>query len=399
VPIFFVVDDKEQANTLQESLQVVRAQSSNISVHQKSTGDMPTEILTFDEFLSFENESYSDIKELPLPQDMEITWGPLFFDGSKQMNVRRRYQALKKFYGIIFLAKQRSCDRVWVMDSDSLALRSFSFNDIFENGPPPVPRHEANSHEKLAECQKIVSSFSTIDKLKYSATRERFSTRRSSHQSFFGISEPYFDALTSSPCCISCFSHTHDDLWLFETRIFLHLHEHLRRVHYPRSIANLFLTWEGATNGIPYIYNAWMSMHRSDTRAGKFYNPQKLSRRLEQLASDPGLSRNASEFLKSNTGDFSNSKITHSFLGFSFADKALLAHSLNEDRQFACRGWGPACGELIQEYAQSWRVTWCLSNCEIKKVHEPLCSSDVQVDEDCRHDILELLQFAANFTT
>ncbi|KAJ1618626.1 hypothetical protein T492DRAFT_1091397 [Pavlovales sp. CCMP2436] len=78
---------------------------------------------------------------------------------------KRQHQALKKLYGVRGVRAQ--CYRVWVLDSESLALRNFSFASIFDDwfAKPaglrrkshPAPTRNLFSDSRDALCSKVIA--------------------------------------------------------------------------------------------------------------------------------------------------------------------------------------------------------------------------------------------------
>lgn len=348
IDIFFVIDKNSERETFHSLLRSV----------------MSFQAYSFEEILNYYNEGThqnASYLGLPIERDTPQTRLKVYSDGNlkpfgETMNAARRYQAAKKYYGLRYLLDVHLCTRVWVMDSESLAFRNFTFEDIFK--PNVIQTHRKLNEQALKTCQNVQTkaqdAMSVVNASAPISVEEYLSFN-------LGISLSYLNALQEAGCPTSCYSH--DDFWIYDTRSFKDMVTRLETVHYPVKLSNHVVSYPGGWTGEYLLYCSWILINKYNPHSTGFYRDVQI----DSFGEGEDLDFLSKENLQVVQGVTSTStSILNSLKGkLDDSEKRALFAKLREKNWRVCRGWGPNCFDFIEYYLPDWQVAWCLSNCDM----------------------------------
>jgi hypothetical protein len=189
------------------------------------------------------------------------------------MNWRRRYQALKKYLGVVYLWRKFGCRTTWVMDSESFPFKRFTFHSIMDffhhNRSIFVPAAMA---ESIARC-KVTNSSSGLT---ISSGSSQSASGVSGHRSA-NWDDYFFKLFGVKSECSALRFYSRDDFWLYDGRVMNHMVKHLQSIHFPRSFVNLVISFENGWTGEYFAYAEWIRLHVIDPRSPKLYHDFKFS--------------------------------------------------------------------------------------------------------------------------
>ena len=304
-------------------------------------------------------------------------------------NFKRKYQALKKWYGAQHAYRRAHCSLIWVMDSDSVAFRRFSFADVFGRylarpsiflGGPTSPRASRCHMETLfanwGEGGDVPG--------------DRSGRNRAAAPDPLGAVdlEPF-----------------HDDLWLWEGAIVDDLLTRMRRARDPsrrRSVAAAFLNGSVlGTYSEQIVYSNWIlvaqrrdpskyaHVRRVDVEglAVARWPHLELDRHLRQLRSS------SRKHAAPGTARGGRAAASHPMLGptlarlraaFSLGLQGLATPTardppeataaalrrefiglLNDTDWVYVRGWQPSPWAAVIDLLPEWPGALCMSNCAL----------------------------------
>ena len=384
VDFFIILDDTKQKDTFIELLANTWGNyQTQTETRSKRFELEDIHILDLFSMLAALDEPYGEAAPLPLPEDLNRWFGPTHVRTipgylPRTFNTKRRYQMLKKLTAMRYLAKFRSCDEFWVLDSESFPFRQFSFADMFT-------RRQTEADESLRrDMRACIDGYSRTNfrplRRQETETMNATSNRFRSLQMFFGISDEYFANAMAD--CHPLRIGAYDDRWFHDARKIMHMCEYLLNIHYPRSFTNLILTWEGSNNGDNYIISAWDLLHAYDRRSDASYHLKFNDISSSINKSLPAISERLHHADKQYEHAYGYSLATSMMTPLQHADdvtRSRMCDILNRGNYTTCRGWNPPCFDVLKPLFPCWQATWCLSNCDGSAYWRSICEPNISL--------------------